>query len=133
MPLPESFKFDVRVRERLLRSGQLSDAEIQKRLDGLADVSANAATVELKQPAFQTEADRAEHAVVVRTVPPRPMVLAAPIDLDEEYDDEDDDDDEDEIVPAPRAPLAAVAPVSEEVAVEEKAVPPEAGGTGDAP
>lgn len=131
MPLPESFKFDVRVRERFLRSGQLTEREVEERLSGLVDVAANAAAVELKQPAFQSDADRAEHAVVVRTVPPRPVVLAAPIDLDEDYDD-DDDLEEEEVAAAPRAALAAVpAKTESEPEVSEKAVIPEGGGSGD--
>jgi hypothetical protein len=98
MPMPEHFKYDTRVRERLLRKGQLSESEVDQHLGTLADVASNAADVELKQPALQTEAERAENSVIVRPAPPRPLSVA-PISLE----DEDDEDEEDEKPIAPRS------------------------------
>ncbi len=119
MPLPESFKYDVRVRERLSRRGELNEAEIEKHIASLPDVSANAADVELKQPALQTEAERAENSVIVRPAAARPVIVApTPI---EDLDDDDDDDDIKPVVravsaarPASVAPAKAAAPAAAE-------------------
>ena len=45
-------EFDVRVRERFLVSGVLDPKALEKHLGELKDVSANAETVELRQPAI---------------------------------------------------------------------------------
>jgi hypothetical protein len=117
MPLPESFKYDVRVRDRLTRRGLLDEADLEKHIASLPDVSSNALDVELKQPALQTEAERAENSVIVRPAAARPVIVApTPIE-----DLEDDDDDEIEVkpvrpvsaVPARKVePVAAVAAVA---------------------
>lgn len=113
MPLPESFKFDVRVRERLSRRGELQEADLEKHLSSLPDVAANAAEVELKQPALQTEAERAENSVIVRPAAPRPVSVApTPI------EDLDDDEDEEEIKPV----RAVSAPVARKIEAVEPAV-----------
>lgn len=118
MPMPELFKYDVRVRERLQRKHQLSESEVDQHLSTLTDVADNAAEIELKQPALQTEAERAENSVIVRPAPPRPISIAAPILLD----DEDDEDDEEEVkpvakpAPAPVAAAEAAAPAAAPVA-----------------
>ena len=60
MPIPEFFKYDVRVRERMLRKGLLSESDLGKHVDALADVSDQVVEVELKQPALQRESERVE-------------------------------------------------------------------------
>jgi hypothetical protein len=114
MAMPESFKFDVRVRERLLAKGELTEAEIEKNLEALPDSAANAIPIELKQPAFQTEAERAENAVVVRAAPPRPVTIAAPINMDEEDDEEDEE-------PLPKKPAEKVEKVEKVAKAPEPA------------
>ncbi len=52
MSEPEEFKFDIRVRQRMLRSNRLAGADLEQRMAKLVDVSTNGATVELKQPAL---------------------------------------------------------------------------------
>ncbi|MGC4070499.1 MAG: hypothetical protein QM784_38705 [Polyangiaceae bacterium] len=49
---PEIFKFDVRVRERMLKSGRLSSDELATQLESLSDVEENAIALELDQPAL---------------------------------------------------------------------------------
>jgi hypothetical protein len=112
MPMPEEFKFDVRVRERLQRKGQLTDSELEQRLDALPDLAANAVDIELKQPALQTEAERAENSVIVRPAPPRP-VIAAPIPI------EDEEEEEEEVKPVRAAAPAGAAPVAVKAKAED--------------
>ena len=50
--MSDLFKYDVRVRARLLESGEISEEEIGKRLAALPDVSDRCDTVELQQPAI---------------------------------------------------------------------------------
>jgi hypothetical protein len=103
MPIPEDFKYDMRVRERMLRRGELTDAELTKHVEALTDVADLVIEVELKQPALQRESER-EARVVSRSAP-RPVVAHVPVvrslenelnDIDEDDDDLDDEDDEDE-------------------------------------
>jgi len=49
---PEIFKFDVRVRDRLLKSGRLTTEDLTKQLESLSDVEENAVALELDQPAL---------------------------------------------------------------------------------
>jgi hypothetical protein len=109
MPLPELFKYDVRVRERLQRRRLLSEEEVEQHLAGLSDVSANATEIELKQPALQTEAERAENSVIVRPAPPRPLSIAAPILLDDE--DEEEEEEVKRVAP-PKASASGVPPAA---------------------
>ena len=107
MPIPEFFKYDIRVRERMLKRGMLTDSELGKHVDALADVTDQVVEVELKQPALQKESER-EARIVSRSAP-RPVIAHVPVvrslenelnDIDDDDDlddDEDDEDDEDEI------------------------------------
>ena len=115
----EEAKFDVRVRDRLVQSGLLKEAEITKHLEGLRDVADQAVTVVAKQPALQSESDR--DIVIVRTSGVRPPVApprlddleSTPIDDDlddddddlDDDDDDEDDDDEDEATVVKKAPV----------------------------
>lgn len=63
----DQFKFDVRIRERLLAQRQISEAEVEKHLSALPDVEARSEPLGMAQPALG---------------------------LDEDFDDEDDDDED---------------------------------------
>jgi len=52
MPNSELFKYDIRIRERLLRRGLVTEAEVNKHLDGLADVEAKGEILVQHQPAL---------------------------------------------------------------------------------
>src|SRR5262245_33960139 len=115
MAIPETLKFDVRVRERLLKKGLLTEAEVEQHLAGLPDRPEDALDIGIKQPALQTEAER--EVIVVRTLArpaqpaPPPRMFGEDDDYEEEkpartaaagagagaVDDDDlDDEDEDE-------------------------------------
>lgn len=49
---PEIFKFDVRVRDRLLKSGRLTAEDLGRKLESLVDVEENSIALELDQPAL---------------------------------------------------------------------------------
>ena len=116
-------KFDVRVRQRLVNSGVLKEAEISKHLEGLRDVGDQAVAVVAKQPALQSESDR--DIVIVRTSgvrpPPTPPRLdddleSTPIDDDLDDDDDDDLDDDDDDAPVAKKPAPAEKPAAEKPA-----------------
>jgi hypothetical protein len=126
MPISDTLKNDIRVRERLLRKNQLTDSEVERQDAALLDVEDKAVVLELKQPALQKESERAidgprisRPAPAARPAPIRPFeeedddeevldpkakpkaVVAAVVaadddDEDEDEDDDDDDDDDDE-------------------------------------
>jgi hypothetical protein len=111
MPIVEPLKYDIRVRERLLRKGLLNESEVKVHLDSLSDLGDRAVEIELKQPALQKESERAEYARISRPSPslarPAPIrpfdeededdeLSAPPVDEDDDLDDEDDDDDEED-------------------------------------
>ncbi|HTA91989.1 MAG TPA: hypothetical protein VK745_20560 [Polyangiaceae bacterium] len=134
MPIPENFKYDMRVRERMLRRGQLTESELTKHVDALTDVADLLVEVELKQPALQRESER-EARIVSRSAP-RPVVAHVPAvrslenelndieeDEDDDLDDDDDDDDDLKVKAAPKAEVAAEKPNG---AKEEPAVAPAA-------
>src|SRR4051812_31042096 len=124
MPIPENFKYDVRVRERMLKRGLLTEGELTKHVEALADVTDQVIEVELKQPALVKESERVER-VVTRTAP-RPVVASMPVrslenELNDIDDDDDDFDDEDDDVKAKAAPKAAAEKAAAEKAAAEKA------------
>src|SRR5689334_6295303 len=109
MAIPAELKFDVRVRERLLGDGLLSEAEVQKHVDALPDLEAQAVDLTLKKPALQNESDR--DIVIVRTsgvrppaMPMRPTDDDLPIPDDDDLDDDDDDDDIAKVKPEAKKP-----------------------------
>src|SRR5450755_4809972 len=119
MPIPEFFKYDIRVRERMLKRGILTDAELGKHVDALADVTDQVIEVELKQPALQRESER-EARIVARSAP-RPIMTHVPVvrslenelndieeDDDDDLDDEDDEDDDEDDLKVKAAPKAEV-------------------------
>jgi len=124
MPISDSLKNDIRVRDRLLRKNLLSDDEVERQDAALLDVEDKAVVLELKQPALQKESERAidgprisRPAPAARPAPIRPfeeedddeevldpkakpkvaVVAAADDDEDEDEDDDDDDDDDDDV------------------------------------
>ncbi|HKY37673.1 MAG TPA: hypothetical protein VJN18_17145 [Polyangiaceae bacterium] len=122
MPISDTLKNDIRVRDRLLRKNQLSEAEVERQDSALLDVEDKAVVLELKQPALQKESERAidgprisRPAPAARPAPIRPFeeedddeevldpkaklkaaVVEPEDDEEEDEDDEDDDEDEDE-------------------------------------
>jgi hypothetical protein len=122
MPISDTLKNDIRVRDRLLRKNQLTDSEVERQDSALLDVEDKAVVLELKQPALQKESERAidgprisRPAPAARPAPIRPFeeedddeevldpkaklkvaVVAADVVDDDEEDDDEDEDDEDE-------------------------------------
>src|SRR5215831_6804522 len=112
MDLPVNFKFDVRVRPRLLAKGQLTDAEVDKHLEALADLQPQADVIDLPQPALTTPEERERAAaqrpsvVASRAAAPAmgvpaersaPVSIApAPAPVDQGWDEDDDEDDVDD-------------------------------------
>jgi hypothetical protein len=92
----ESFKFDVRIRERMLRKGTLSESEVGKHLEGLSDVAAQGEDLVLRQPALHRHDDAARKSVppAPRSVPP-PMSASAPPSATAEAEGGADIDDDD--------------------------------------
>ncbi|HEY4103243.1 MAG TPA: hypothetical protein VGM44_05100 [Polyangiaceae bacterium] len=94
MPIPENFKYDVRVRERMQRRGVLTEDELTKHVDALADVTDQVIEVELKQPALVKESER--EARVMPRVAPRPIAQVPLVrSLENELNGIDDDEDDD--------------------------------------
>ncbi len=139
MPIPEFFKYDIRVRERMLKRGVLTDSELGKHVDALADVADLVIEVDLKQPALQKDSERVER--VISRSAARPVIASVPPvrslenelndieeDEDDDLDDEDDEDDEDD-VKVKAAPKATDKPAPVEPA-PAPAVPTEAKSAG---
>lgn len=55
---PAEFKYDVRVRDRMLKRGLLSEADLKRHLEGLSDAEQKSESVILGQPALGTAGDR---------------------------------------------------------------------------
>jgi hypothetical protein len=70
---PEMFRYDVRVRERMMKAGRLTPDELAKQLAGLVDVESNAASIELEQPAL----GRADGVGSTRASVPPPALSTA--------------------------------------------------------
>jgi hypothetical protein len=106
MAIPAELKFDVRVRERLVSDGLLSESEVQKHLEALPDLEGQAVELTVKQPALSNESDR--DIVIVRTSGARPPVAPVrPTDDDLPIpDDDEDDDDLDDVKPEAKKPAA---------------------------
>lgn len=80
---PEMFKYDVRVRERMLRAGRITPEEVDGVLQALPDLDAECEEVPLAQPAIdQTAASAAQ----VRSA--QPSANSSEISSEESYDDE---------------------------------------------
>ena len=64
MSKPEEFKFDSRVRERLLRSRSLSTADLQRHLDALPDLEGEYELLNDAQPAVTPPRDHGEEPLM---------------------------------------------------------------------
>ena len=64
MSKPEDFKFDSRVRERLLRGRSLSTADLQRHLDALPDLEGEYELLNDAQPAVTPPRDHAEEPLM---------------------------------------------------------------------
>ena len=87
---PDIFKYDVRVRERMLRAGRVNADDIARVLDALPDLEANLDIVLLNQPALDAAAAGAgagaAASVTRQSVPPTPV-------LEDVSDDDPEDGD----------------------------------------
>jgi len=85
--MTELFNYDVRVRERMLRRGAISDSELAKHLDALPDLEGRFDELALRQPALQRGDEpagpRTPSAIAPRSVPPASPPSTE--DLDEEW------------------------------------------------
>jgi len=124
MPISDSLKNDIRVRDRLVRKNQLTEDEVERQDAALLDVEDKAVALELKQPALQKESERAidgprisRPAPAARPAPIRPFeeedddeevldpkakpkaAAVAAVEDDEEEDEDDDDDEEEKVKP----------------------------------
>lgn len=70
--------YDVRVRERNLKSGLLTREEVDKHLAAVPDVSTNAQTVEVLPPGAPHEEPKAEVKAEAPTPPAQPPVPPVP-------------------------------------------------------
>lgn len=59
MSTSEHFKYDVRIRERMLAKGLLTESELKSHLEALKDLEADTEPLALPQPAL-TDADTGE-------------------------------------------------------------------------
>ena len=132
MPIPENFKYDVRVRERMLKRGLLTESELNQHVEALADVTDQVVEVELKQPALVKESERVER--VVTRAAARPVLAHVPVvrslenelnDIEEDEDDDLDDEEEDEDEADVKAKAAAKAKAAEKPSADAAAPSPE--------
>jgi hypothetical protein len=113
MPISDTLKNDIRVRERLMRKNLLTEDEVERQDAALLDVEDKAVVLELKQPALQKESERAIDGP--RISRPAPAARPAPIRPFEE-----EDDDEEILDPKAKVkPAAAAAVVADEVDDED--------------
>ena len=84
-----AFDLDIRVRDRHIKNGTLSEKDLEKFITGLPDLTDASEPVSLAQPAFASEEDAID-------------------------DDEDDEDDEEEEVEAEAEAAPAAAAPSDE-------------------
>jgi hypothetical protein len=142
MDLPRNFKFDVRIRSRLLAKGVIDEAEVGKYLETLEDREASSLVIELPQPALINPEDRPtppasapapSHVAhpafqsersAPRSIAPGPLAVDEGWDEDDEDDDEDDEDDLDAEEAEP-AKDAATAPKASPPPVEAASEPQE--------
>jgi hypothetical protein len=111
MPISDTLKNDIRVRDRLLRKNQLTEDEVERQDAALLDVEDKAVVLELKQPALQKESERAIDGP--RISRPAPAARPAPI---RPFEEEDDDE---EVLDPKAKPKAAVAAVAAAVVADD--------------
>jgi len=70
---PDMFKYDVRVRERMLRAGRITTEDVSRILDALPDLETAVESVPLNQPALDaTAASAASVSTLRQSYPPAP-------------------------------------------------------------
>lgn len=57
MTIEEDFRFDTRIQQRMLKKGEVSADELEKRLAALPDRETDAAILDLAQPASIADED----------------------------------------------------------------------------
>ena len=57
MTIEEDFRFDTRIQQRVLKKGEVSADELDKRLTALPDREADSAVLDLAQPASIPDED----------------------------------------------------------------------------
>ncbi len=98
--------FDVRVRDRNLKAGTVTDKDVEKYLGGLPDLADQSEAFAISQPALLQP--------VVETV------HAADTSADEGDDDDDDDDDDDGAIDGEAAgPAAPAEPAADDASTPE--------------
>lgn len=130
MDVPANFKLDVRVRARLLAKNTITEAEVSKHLESLADADGACETVTLAQPALQPLGDRPKIPQALVRPPPR-SIAPAPMPVDDGWGDDidDDDDDEEDLKPVAKKPAAVPARVAPPPPEPESKPEPAAAGT----
>jgi hypothetical protein len=51
--MDEDFRFDIRIRDRMVAAGNITKEEVEARLSSLKDVEPESELVELEQPALE--------------------------------------------------------------------------------
>ncbi len=67
---PDMFKYDVRVRDRMLRAGRITTEDVSRILDALPDLETAVESVPLNQPALDAAA--ASASTIRQSYPPSP-------------------------------------------------------------
>jgi hypothetical protein len=80
---PDMFKYDVRVRDRMLRAGRITTDDVSRILDALPDLETSVESVPLNQPAL--DATAASTTTTRQSYPP-------PASVPDEGDDEEPDE-----------------------------------------
>ncbi len=83
---PEQFKYDVRVRDRMLHKGSIDEGEVKRHLDALQDLEAVCEIMTLQQPALAHAETPSPAAAVEAPIavgepmaaPPEPPLAAPP-------------------------------------------------------
>jgi hypothetical protein len=138
----EQFKYDVRVRERMLRRGLVTDSEVEKHLGEVPDSDGKYDSLVLAQPALgrredalptpppETRFGSGTPAATPAAVAPAVAAPFASADDDDDLDDEDDDDlddededEDDEDLDAAGVPQPFEAPLSASATPAEAAPP----------
>jgi hypothetical protein len=139
MDVPPNFKFDVRIRNRMLAKRTITEADVEKHLEALEDRQDKVQGIELVQPALTNPEDRptppASAPVPTLSAEPRPFaapvpaaersaprsIAPGPLPVDEGWDDDDDDDDDEVEAVKAKPPVEAPKPVVEAVKVAPQA------------
>ncbi len=101
--------FDVRVRDRNLKAGTVTDKDVEKYLGGLPDLADQSEAFAISQPALLQPVVETAHTADTSAD-----------EGDDEDEDEDDDEDEDGAIDAaPAAPAAPAEPVADDASTPE--------------